>query len=377
MSKKILIITGEASGDLHGANLVKSLKEKLPDAQFFGVGGAKMLEAGVEIVYAIGELSIIGVSGVLTQLAKIKDLFSLLATKLDELNPDLVILIDYPGFNLRFVKTVKAKNIPIVYYISPQVWAWGKSRIAKIKKYVKKMLVLFKFEEELYKKYGVDAEFVGHPLVDSVKPSASCENLKDEFGIKGRKIIALLPGSRVSEIQNLLPVMLNSFKGIQAKIKNALFLIAKHNELPQHLFEDILKKHAIPYKLVNGRTYDCIEASDLVIVASGSATLETAILGKPMIITYKVSPLTSIFFLLFVRITNIGLVNIVAGKRIVPELLQYAATPSRISREAIDILSNSTRYNQITQDLDNVRQTLGPPGASSLAASAITQLLNC
>ena len=375
MAKKILIITGEASGDLHAANLVKALKERIPEAQFFGVGGAGMLKAGVQILYPIGELAIIGVSGVLMQLGKIKNLFKLLRRKLGEIKPDLVILVDYPGFNLRFAKVVNKTSIPVIYYISPQVWAWGKFRIRQIKKHVKKMLVLFKFEEKLYKKYGIDAEFVGHPLVDTVKPSAAAGRLKEEFGVYEGRVITLLPGSRASEVKSLLPIMLDSFRKIKSKIKDARLLIGKYNQLPEWFYENILKSFDLPYKLVNGRPYDCVEAADLAIVASGSATLETAILEKPMIITYKVSPLTGIFFLIFVRIPYIGLVNIVAGKKIMPELLQYSATSKNISGAAIDILSHPERFSQMTDELRKVKKILGPPGASERAADSIARFL--
>jgi len=376
MSKKILIITGEASGDLHGAKLIKALKKNSPDIVFFGMGGDKMLEAGCQILYPIGDLSIIGVSGVLLQLKKIKNLFDLLTKKLNEIKPDLVILVDYPGFNLRFAKIVKKVGIPIIYYISPQIWAWGKFRIWEIKKNIRKMLVLFKFEEDLYKEFGVNAEFVGHPLIDSVKVSAPAQKLKEEFGITSERVITLLPGSRESEVKNLLPVMLGSFKKIQSQLKNVKLVIAKYGELSFQVYENILNKFDIDYKLIDGKTYDCIEVSDLVIAASGTATLETAILEKPMIITYKVSFLTGIFFLLFVRIPCIGLVNIVAKKKIAPELLQYSATAERISREAIDILSSPDRLNQMKKELWKVKEILGPPGASQRAARSIAEFLN-
>ncbi len=375
MAKKILIVTGEASGDLHGAELLTDLKKKLPDAEFFGVGGAKMASAGAKIVYPIGDLAIIGVSQVLLQLGKIKRLFTLLTNKLKEIKPDLVILIDYPGFNLRFAKIVKRHNIPIVYYISPQVWAWGGFRIHEIRRNINKMLVLFKFEETLYKKHKVNAEFVGHPLVDAVRPTNISRKLKNEFGLTNEKIITLLPGSRKSEIKNLLPAMLRGFEKIHSKIKNSRLLIAKYKELPAELYSEILKDFKIPYKLIDGRTYDCVEMADLVIAASGTATLETAILEKPMIITYKVSPLTGIFFLIFVRIPNIGLVNIVSGKKIMPELLQYRATGGRIAKEGIDILTNAPRYKKMKDGLRRVREILGPVGASERAAGAIVKFL--
>ena len=376
MPQKILIIAGEASGDLHGAYLVKSLKKQIPQAQFFGMGGAKMLEAGVKIVYPIGDLAIIGISGVIMQLGKIKKLFGIMKEQLDELKPDLVILIDYPGFNLRFAKIAKKAGIPVIYYISPQVWVWGKSRIRTIKRNVDKMLVLFKFEEDLYKKHGVPAEFVGHPIVDIVKPSSPRQELKTEFGVPDGKVIALLPASRSSELKKVFPVMLESFKKIHAQFKDTTLLIAKYKGLPNQAYEAVLKGFDFPYKLVDGRPYDCVEASDMVIATSGSATLETAILEKPMIITYKVSVLTGICFLLLVRVKYVGLPNIIAGKEIMPELLQYSATPGKIAREAMRMLSDPERLNQMKYELEKVKKILGPPGASDRAATAITKFLS-
>lgn len=371
MSKKILIIAGEASGDLYGAHLVLALKKRHPEAKFSGVGGAEMTKAGVEIVYPIHEIAIMGVSEIFSKLGNIKELYSILCKKLDEERFDLGILVNYPGFNLRFAKVLKKRGIPVIFYSSPQVWAWGGWRVNGIKKFVDKMIVFLKFEEDFYKKHGVEAEFVGHPLIDIVKPS------KDDLGIrkeKDRKIISLVPGSRMNEIKSLYSQMLEAAKIIHSRYKNVQFLITKHPELPYQTYQVPLQKYNIPAKIIDGKIYECLNISDIAIIVSGSATLEATILRTPMVIIYKVSFVTGLLFLLFVRIVGLGLVNIIAGRRIMPELLQYRATGRNIAREIINILSNNERYKKMKEDLERVNSLLGLSGASERAAEIISKI---
>jgi len=373
MPKNILIIAGEASGDLYGAHLVRSLKKRYPGVNFLGVGGTKMKEAGVEIIHPIGELAIIGVSEIFSKLGKIKKLFSLLRSKLDEKKIDLAILVNYPGFNLNFAKVLKKKNIPVVFYSSPQVWVWGKWRIKNIKRCVDKMVVLLKFEEEFYRKNGVDAEFVGHPLVDIVKKEGG--GSRSDFSDGDKKIISLLPGSRKSEVKNVFSTMLRAAEIIHSKNKNVQFLITKHPELPLEIYQKTLERFDLPAKIIDGKVYDCLSVSDLAIMVSGSVTLEATILKVPMIITNRLSFLTVLLFVLFVRSANVGLVNIIAGRRIMPEILQYQATPRNLAKEALDILSNNGRYKKMKEDLESVNNLIGPSGASDRAAEIISKMI--
>lgn len=369
MPKKILIIAGEASGDLYGAHLVSAIKERDPEAVFLGVGGAKMKEAGVDIVHSIDELAIIGLVEILPKLKVIKNLFGLLSRKVRDENIDLAILVNYPGFNLRFAKILKQNKIPVVFYSSPQVWAWGKWRVNGIKRYVDKMVVFLKFEEEFYREHGVSAEFVGHPLVDIVKASGQ------DLGIKrDGKIISLVPGSRKSEIKSMFSTMLNAAEIIYSGNKNVQFLVTKHPEIEPSIYEKYLKGRDLPLKLVDGKIYDCLNISDLAIVVSGSVTLEATILKTPMIIVNRLSFLTGLLYFLFVRLANVGLVNIIAGRRVMPELLQYRAVPRSIARETADILSDAERYKKMEEDLELVNSLMGPPGASTRAAASISQL---
>ncbi len=371
MSKKILIIAGEASGDLYGAHLVSALKERCPEAEFFGVGGGRMKSAGVKIMHSINELAIMGVSEIIPKLMFIKKLYWLLCAKVNEERIDLAILVNYPGFNLRFARVLKKKDIPIVFYSSPQVWAWGSWRINSIKKFVDKMVVFLKFEEEFYKRRGVGAEFVGHPLVDIVRPKG------EDLGIKkGVKVISLVPGSRENEVRSLFPIILKAAEKIYSKNKDVQFLITKHPELPSEIYLKSMEGYKLPLMLIDGKTYDCLKESFLAIAASGSVTLEATILKVPMIILYRVSFLTGILFLIFARIPHLGLVNLIAGKRIMPEFLQYHCTPKNIANEVAQILSNNERFNKMRGELQIVNDLIGPPGASSRAATSIAKLLD-
>lgn len=371
MPKKILIIAGEASGDLYGAHLVRALKGLLPDAVFTGVGGSKMREAGVEILHSIDDLAIIGVFEVLPRINVIKNLFSLLKRKIEADKFDAAILVNYPGFNLRFAKVLKSRRIPVIFYSSPQVWAWAGWRLRAIRKYIDKMMVFFKFEEEFYKKNRIEAEFVGHPLVDIVKPVKDGEIKRNSL----LKTVSLVPGSRRSEIESLFLTMLEAARLMWHEDKNIRFLVTKHPEISPEIYLKKMERYNLPLELVDGRIHDCLKASDLAIVVSGSVTLEAGILRVPMIITNRLSFLNAIIYLLLVRLDNIGLVNIIAGKRIVPELVQYDATPRKLAREALLILKNEQRYKRIKEDLSTVNKLLGPPGASDRAALSIAKLL--
>jgi len=374
---KLMVIAGETSGDLQAANLIKSLKYINPHIEIFGMGGKKMAAEGVEIIYDITGLAVVGFFEVLKHLATFKKIFEKLAGLLKTRKPDAVILIDYPGFNLRFAKVAKEKNIPVIYYISPQIWAWGKQRIHEIKKYVDKMVVIFGFEETLYKEAGVRVSFVGHPFLDIVKPLWKKEETIRTCHLKHDSIkIALMPGSRKKEIEKHLPAMLEACKMIQKKIPNSEFIISKIKELDQRIYNKITRRSKIKPHSLENRPYEVMDIADLVIVSSGSATLEVAIMGKPMVIVYKTSFLTWLLAKNLIKIPDIGLVNIVAGQRIVPELVQFKVTLKNIAKESIDILTSHKKIHEIKEHLRKVKAKLGEQGASSRAAHAIYKFLN-
>ena len=379
MEKKILVVAGEASGDLHAASLVSALKKTNPEIKFFGLGGKHMREVGVEIVYDLTTLAVVGFFEILKNYAHFKKIFDSLVQKIKQVRPDAAILIDYPGFNLRLARELKKEGIKVIYFISPQVWAWGKKRITFIRKNIDLMLVLFKFEEILYADGSFNVKFVGHPLLDIVKSTMDRPQLLDSIGFKNNlSTIALLPGSREREIINHLPVMLAAAQEIYKTNKNTQFLICQAQTVARQLMKDIIDRTKIdfPYKILDDQTYDGINASDLVLVASGTATLETAVLNRPMIIIYKVSFLTWVLAKLFIKIPYIGLVNVVAGQKIVPELIQFDATPRKISKLALELLNDTKRREKICAELYALKNSLGIPGASLRAAEEVTKFLS-
>lgn len=378
MKKTILIVAGELSGDLHAAGLVQRLKTLCPDCRFFGLGGRNMKAAGVDISFDLTSLAVVGFVEVLKHYALFKKIFDGILHKAGEEKPDAAILVDYPGFNLRLAKELKKMGIPVVYFISPQVWAWGRERLAFIRETIGLMLVLFKFEETLYNDGTFNVKFVGHPLLDTVRPTMSREDLLDSVGFnKQAPTIALLPGSREKEVSNHLPVMLEAAGKIHRAKPGAQFLICRSSTVTRLTLKSIIEKTSIdfPYKILDNETYNGVAASDMAIVASGTATLETAILSKPMVIIYKVTLATWLLAKLFVKIPDIGLVNVVAGKRIVPELVQFDATPGKIARTALEILNDPSKREKISVELSNLKNTLGSCGAYERAAEEISKFL--
>ncbi len=363
-----------------------------------------MKKSGVNLYADLTQLALVGFFEVLKHYSEIKRLFNLILDKAIIHKPDAFILVDYPGFNLRLAKKIKALNIPVIYYISPQIWAWKKNRVYTVKKYVDKMLVLFQFEKYFYARYGVDASFVGHPLIDQVKPSQSKEKILRSQKLQEYKLtIGLLPGSRNNEVNSLLPIMLKTAEILHEKYPSIQFLVVQAPTInkaliSKHITKFLLEHEAafnkkehrsdkenskdfnwiktyFPISIIENDHYNGINACDLCIVASGTATLETAVLQKPMVVVYKTSLLTWLLAKLFVKISNIGLVNVVAGKKIVPECVQFQANPSKIAREMIKIFTDEIRIADIKSNLHLVRESLAVGGASQKTAQEILSYL--
>ena len=382
MSGNILIVAGEASGDVHGANLIKALKEIDPSLVFYGVGGEGMKRLGFGAIEDSKELAVVGISEVFLKLGRLFSVFNRLKRRLDEKRPDAVVLIDYPDFNLHFAKEAKKRGIPIIYYICPQVWAWRKGRIKKISRLVNKALVVFPFEEELYRNAGIDVEYVGHPLSGIVFCRFSKEDALSSLGMGHGPVIALLPGSRRHEVERLLPAMLDACMLIKKEINDAQFVLPLADTIEKGFVEDIIRNFQFPIPnsqfkatIVQNRIYEALKASDAAIVASGTATLEAAMMEVPMVITYKLSLLTAIIGRLFVRIERIGLPNIVAGKEIVPELVQRDATPAAIAQAVLRFLKDKDARNNVISELKEIRKKLGSGDASKKAAEAIYKII--
>ena len=293
------------------------------------------------------------------------------------MKPELVILIDYPDFNLNFVApAAKKRGIKIFYYISPQVWAWRKNRINKIKRLVDKMAVILPFEVDTYAAKGFAVDYVGHPLLDLVKPAYSKQASQKIFKLdESKTTIGLLPGSRLSEVVQLLPEMLRAAEILAQKIQNVQFILPLADTLEEKTVDDMVSAFNVKVKVISGQTYDAVSCCDLAIVASGTATLETALLGVPMIIIYKISPLSYFIGRLIVNVKNIGLANIIAGKTVVPELIQKDASGNRIAAEAMDILTDEKRKLEMIKELAAIRSKLGNPGAARKTAELAYHML--
>jgi lipid-A-disaccharide synthase len=376
MPKNILIVSGEPSGDLHASNLVKELNKLKSGLNFFGLGGNLSKEAGVEIDFDISGLSVVGLVDAWKNIFTIGKVFKGILKKTDSVKCDLAILVDYPGFNLRLAKELKKRSIPVIYYISPQIWAWGGNRIEIIKAAVEKMVVFFKFEEEIYKSHGVNVDFVGHPLVEKVKADTEKEAILKKYSLSdSRPIVALLPGSRNMEVKALLKIMAGAAKIIEKGLPGAQFIVARYKNLPKELYESAIKDSGLDIRISDGDAYNILSVAGFAIVASGTATLETAIMGTSFVITYRTNLVNYIAYRIVAKKHMLGLVNWIAGRFIVPELLQYDATPEKLAAASLEIIRSGSRRAEMIAELNKVKEGLGSPGASSRAALAILPYL--
>lgn len=380
MAKKIFLAAGEPSGDLHASRLVKEIKALDPSVVFMGIGGANMASQGVRLFTRTDELAIMGFADIFANLKKIKAMFDTFIANAEKERPDLAVLVDYPGFNLRLAGALKKRGIKVIYYISPQLWAWHANRIYAIKKYVDRMMVFFPFEGELYKRYGIPFEVTGHPLLDIAKPSSSREAVMERLRFDAaKKTIVLLPGSRKREVTILLPIMVAAVVEICKRHKDIQVIVVRSSNLAPELIGQCLKAVEIPCRTVENKgaeIYDYLSISNLAIAASGTATLECAIMNVPMIITYKVSMINAVIFKLVSKVRHVGLVNILAGKEIAPELLQFDATSAKISDEAQKILFDDEKTAEMKKELLKVKESLGKEGASRRAAASVLKILS-
>lgn len=375
-AQRILIVTGEASGDLLASHLVKAMRAADPALSISAMGGDRLREAGAEILVDISRHAVMGITEVIGHLGTIYGIFRKLTLTLRRDRPDLLILVDYPDFNLRLARVAKKHRIPVLYYVSPQIWAWRTSRIRQIAATVSTMVVVFPFELPLYREAGVDAHFVGHPLLDIVKVSRTREENRKRFGLlPGRRVIGLLPGSRLSEVQRILPPLLEAARRLSREHHDLQFIIPVAPGLDKAELEQLAGDAAVAATLVDNSIYDVIDSADLVIVASGTASLETALLAKPMVIVYRMSPLSYRIARLLVKVPHIGMANIIAGKTVVPELIQEQASGERIAAEAARLLTDAGRYATVRAELELIKKKLGEPGASERAARIALEML--
>jgi lipid-A-disaccharide synthase len=374
--RRVLIIAGEASGDLHGANLVKAIHRAAPEVQFYGIGGDSLKKAGTELLFHNSHLAVVGIVEVLTKFRSILRALAQVKQSLAKENLDLAILIDFPDFNLHVATHLKKKGIPILYYISPQIWAWRGWRIQRIKRLVDKMVVILPFEASFYRDKGVDAAFVGHPSLDIVKPLSGSNEFRSRLGLSPEKrIIGLFPGSRDLEVRQLLPIMLEAARLLARQLPDLYFLISAAPDIDGDEIRPLMRNYDLEAEIIENYQYDTMAVSELLIVASGTVTLEAAILNTPMVILYKLSPLTYWIGRMMAKVQHIGLVNLVAGETVAPELIQKSASPEKIFEEALSILRDRKRSSSIKSALGAVRGKLGAPGASERAARLALEMM--
>lgn len=375
-SKRIMIIAGEASGDLHGSALVRESLVIDPALHFFGIGGALMRAEGVETLVDAREMAVVGLVEVAAHFPTIYRAFRKMERILLDSPPDLLILIDYPDFNLRLAKVAKKAGVQVLYYISPQVWAWRVGRVKKIARLVDRMAVVFPFEVPFYQKEGVPVSFVGHPLVDSVRPTMSIDEARQAFRIdSGRRTVGLFPGSRKQEIRTHLPLLLQSATILKERFPDLQFILPLASSLERADIAPYLDASDVAVSIVEGMGHDVIQVCDAIISVSGTVTLEIALLGVPMVIIYKVSPLTFMVAKRLIRVDHVGICNIVADKRVVRELIQHEAEPRLIADEIARILTDSSYGEEIRQGLALMRNRLGDGGCSSRVARIVQEML--
>jgi len=376
LKHKLMIITGEVSGDLIGASLIRELKKLDAELTIFGIGGDRMCEQGMNILYHINKMAFLGFTEVVRHLPFIKKVQAGLLAVVKKEEIKNVVLIDYPGFNLNIAKYFKKNRIKIIYYISPQLWAWGSGRMKKIKRLVNKMLVVFLFEEKLYKSNNVDVEFVGHPLIDRINEYQflSKEELFSKFNLDGSKeLLLLMPGSRKHEVEKLFPQIIKAANKLADEF-NLQIAIACSSNIDENLFYE-LSGHS-DFKVITGYTYDLMKYAKFGIIKSGTSTLEAGYFALPMIIVYKISGLTYLIVKKLIKVSKIGMVNILLDDNVVPELIQNDVSERKIYDAGEKILSDKEYYNSVKLKLNMVKDKLGNEGASARAAKQIYALMN-
>jgi lipid-A-disaccharide synthase len=371
----MMLVVGEASGDMHGARLVEELHKRDPTLKIFGVGGEQLRRTDFEVIFHVSRLTGMGLVELAGNLKNIWQAYQLLARALRERRPNLLVLIDFPDFNLRLARLAKSLAIPVLYYISPQIWAWRRNRVRQIARTVDRMAVIFPFEVPFYQRHGVNVSFVGHPLLEAVKVKRSRESVFGQYGLDTAKsTIALLPGSRHGEIRRHLGVMRDAALRLSKEADVQFFCVCA-STIDAGEIEAALKLPTLKIPIIAEDRYDAIHAADLVWTASGTATLEVALLGKPMIVVYRLSWLTYWLARLLVKVEHIGMVNLIAEERLMPELIQYEVNPKRIIAESRPLLTDARLRAALAKKLARLRERLGEPGAAGRVADLALSMM--
>lgn len=373
---EILVVAGEASGDMHASELVAALQARRPDLHFFGMGGARLASRGVEILYDAHEVSVMGLTEVLPRLPRILRVLRGLGNAAERRRPACAVLVDIPDFNLRLAARLKKLGIPVAYYVSPMIWAWRRGRVHTIGKLVDRMLCILPFEEPFYREAGVPATYVGSPVVEQMPAPASASAFRAQLGLDpSAPTLALLPGSRMNEIRRILPAMVGAAKKLASERPGLQVVVPI---APTIRREEIVSRFAdsgLTPVLVDGHAPEAVGASDAAIVASGTAVLEAGLMQRPLVVVYRVSFLTYLIGRMLLKVAHVALVNLLAGRRVVPELLQGEMTPERIAGEIRQVWQAGKPRDEMLAGLAHMRQTLGEGGAAGRAAEAVLELL--
>jgi lipid-A-disaccharide synthase len=372
---RIMISCGEASGDMYAGALAAELRRRVPDAEIFGFGGPRLKDAGGRLVADYSPLSVTGIAEAVKIIPRSFAMLRKLVDAARELRPHVFVAIDFPDFNFRLMAALRRLGIPIVYYVSPQLWAWRPGRMETMKEYVDRVLVIFPFEEALYQRAGVSVQFVGHPLVDLIRTGQDRTAFLNDRGLKSdAPTVALLPGSRRNELNRIVPVVTRALPLIREQVPGVQFVVACAPGMPDNMFAPLVNEANHSLVLVRDRTDDVLASSDVVITASGTATIQATLHERPMVVVYKVSPIEYRLGKPLVRVDTFAMPNLVAGGRIVPELIQDDFTPERTAAETVALLTDASKREEMRAALAQVRQQLGTPGATARAAEAVLEV---
>jgi lipid-A-disaccharide synthase len=371
---RLLVSCGEPSGDLYAAELTRHLRGRVPDLEVLGLGGDRLEAEGVRLLAHVRDLSVVGLFEVLRHLRRLRAVFRGLLDEVDRARPALAVLVDYAGFNLRLARELRTRGVTVAYYVSPQVWAWRRGRLRTIQETVAHMIVIFPFEEALYREAGVPVSFVGHPLVDLVKPAADPARFLASAGLDpARPVIAVLPGSRPQEVGHNIAPLAGAVRLLAARRPELQYAVAVATGLDPRILDPTLE--GLPVTRLLGRTPELMSASTLGLVASGTATVEAALVEMPMVVVYRLSRLSYTLGRPFVRVPHYAMANLIAGRRVVKELIQRDFTPERVASEALALLDDPPARAALRAELGEVRRRLGPPGASERAAAVVAGLM--
>ncbi len=373
----IAIVAGEASADLHGANLVRAISQLHPEAQFIGLGGPRMEAQGVKTLVPARDTAVVGLSEVAAKLGNIVKAYILLSRMLKQSKPSLLILIDFPEFNLKMASKAKKLGIPVMYYISPQVWAWRPGRVKKIASVVDRMVCILPFEEKFYRDRGVAVDYVGHPILDAIPSEVPSHEIRQRFGLEGAyPVIGIAPGSRDHEVSSLLPVMMAAAQRLAERYNGLTCLLPLAPTIEEEKIKAMVARAAVPTRICRENIYEVFSCCNCAMVASGTATLECAIMEVPMVVAYKVSPMSFFLAKRLVKVDHICLVNLVAGEEVVPELIQDEITPEGLEKHIVTLLEDELERSRVVQGLRKVKELLGGGGASRRAAEIAITLIN-